>query len=218
MELTSVLTNKLDFLEISRKDVSSLKILLIEMETRVSDWREGALDSRHFINKLCEADAQLKQYEESAAPPGWTCHWDRTHKRYYYTNGVTGDSQWEFPSEEFGGEMEIDTAIEEATPSTQVAESIGTDEQANVPVWSYPATYVPMVQAQVMPVVMATAPVVSSSATAGSFVNPPVPGTECGSEVVPFTASAYFPAAEEPPPPPPGMCIRDLLVFECTGF
>lgn len=77
MELTSVLTNKLDFLEISRKDVTSLKILLIEMETRISDWREGALDSRHFINKLCEADAQLKQYEESAAPPGWTCHWDR---------------------------------------------------------------------------------------------------------------------------------------------
>lgn len=114
-----------------------------------------------------------------------------------------------------------------------------------------------MVQAQVMPVVMATAPVVSSSATAGkdlcqslalpsgqdasqnlkishlfnfafsfflfpfssgSFVNPPVPGTECGSEVVPFTASAYFPAAEEPPPPPPGMYIRDLLVFECTGL
>lgn len=34
--------------------------------------------------------------------------------------------------------MEIDTAIEEATPSTQVAEPIGTDEQANVPVWSYP--------------------------------------------------------------------------------
>lgn len=28
--------------------------------------------------------------------------------------------------------MEIDTAIEEATPSTQVAEPIGTDEQANV--------------------------------------------------------------------------------------
>lgn len=54
--------------------------------------------------------------------------------------------------------------------------------------------------------------------SSGSFVNPPVPGTECGSEVVPFTASAYFPAAEEPPPPPPGMCIRDLLVFECIGL
>lgn len=77
IELTSVLSNKLDFLEVSRKGVSSLKVLLIEVETRISDWREGALDSRHFIHKLCEADKQLKQYEESAAPPGWTCHWDR---------------------------------------------------------------------------------------------------------------------------------------------
>ena len=55
----------------------ALKGFFFHFQTRVSDWREGALDSRHFINKLCEADAQLKQYEESAAPPGWTCHWDR---------------------------------------------------------------------------------------------------------------------------------------------
>lgn len=77
MELTSVLTNKLNFLEVSRKGMSSLKILLIEMETRISDWREGALDSQHLVHKLYEADNQLKQYEESAAPPDWTCHWDR---------------------------------------------------------------------------------------------------------------------------------------------
>lgn len=49
-------------------------------------------------------------------------------------------------------------------------------------------------------------------------MNPPVPGTECSSEVVPFTASAYLPAADEPPPPPPGMYTRDLSVFECTRF
>jgi len=77
LDLTSVLSNKLDFLEVSRHGVSDLKILLIEMETRISDWREGALDSRHLIDKLGEADKQLKQYEESAAPPGWSCHWDR---------------------------------------------------------------------------------------------------------------------------------------------
>lgn len=77
LDLTSVLTNKLDFLEVSRKGLSNLKILLIEMETRISDWREGALDSRHLVDKLFDADKQLKEYEESAAPPGWTCHWDR---------------------------------------------------------------------------------------------------------------------------------------------
>lgn len=32
LELTSVLTNKLDFLEVSQQGVSDLKILLIEME------------------------------------------------------------------------------------------------------------------------------------------------------------------------------------------
>ena len=32
IELTSVLSNKLDFLEVSRKGVSSLKVLLIEVE------------------------------------------------------------------------------------------------------------------------------------------------------------------------------------------
>ena len=36
LELASVLCNKLDFLEVSRQGVSNLKILLIEMEVRVS--------------------------------------------------------------------------------------------------------------------------------------------------------------------------------------
>ena len=35
LDLTSVLTNKLDFLEVSRKGVSNLKILLIEMEVNL---------------------------------------------------------------------------------------------------------------------------------------------------------------------------------------
>lgn len=34
LDLTSVLSNKLDFLEVSRHGVSDLKILLIEMEVR----------------------------------------------------------------------------------------------------------------------------------------------------------------------------------------
>ena len=35
-----------------------------------------------------------------------------------------------------------------------------------------------------------------------SFVNPPVPGTDDGSEVVPFTASFPYEEEESPPPPP----------------
>ena len=51
MELTSVLTNKLDFLEISRKDVSSLKILLIEMEVRACKKNLMLLDDSFLIWK-----------------------------------------------------------------------------------------------------------------------------------------------------------------------
>ena len=51
MELTSVLTNKLDFLEISRKDVSSLKILLIEMEVRACNKNHMLLDDLFLIWK-----------------------------------------------------------------------------------------------------------------------------------------------------------------------
>lgn len=200
LELASVLCNKLDFLEVSRQGVSNLKILLIEMETRISDWREGALDSRHLVLKLCEADTQLKQYEESAAPPGWSCHWDRTHKRYYYTNRVTGDSQWEYPSDETESDVKEDTtAVETSSQSSTAAVS---SSQTSVPMWNYSA-YVPMVQAPVMSVVMPTVPVVSSSVTADSLANPPVPGTDHGFKAVTLTAS-YPDEAEESPPPPPG--------------
>ena len=61
----------------------------------------------------------------------------RSHKRYYYTNEVTGDSQWEYPSEEFGGEMEVDAPSEDAMPS-QIVASTGTSDHCTVPGWTYP--------------------------------------------------------------------------------
>lgn len=60
----------------------------------------------------------------------------RTHKRYYYTNKVTGDSQWEFPSEECDDDMEVDAPSEEVP--TQMSVASGTSDQGGVPVWSYP--------------------------------------------------------------------------------
>ncbi|XP_013406212.1 formin-binding protein 4 [Lingula anatina] len=97
VELTNLITSKLDFLDISTKGLSKLQILLVQIETRFQDWRDGALDTLHLLEKLKEADVQLKQFEESAAPQGWTCHWDRTYRRYFYMNGTTGESQWEYP-------------------------------------------------------------------------------------------------------------------------
>lgn len=47
------------------------------LQTRITDWREGALTTRYLLGRLQDAELQLQQYESSAAPPGWACHWDR---------------------------------------------------------------------------------------------------------------------------------------------
>jgi len=111
---------------------------------------------------------------------------------------VTGDSQWEYPSDESGADVQEDTPSVEAP--VQKSAAVVTSSQS-LGVWSYPA-YVPMVQAPAMSVVMPTVPVVSSSVTTESFVNPPVPGADDASEVVPFTASFPYEEEESPPPPP----------------
>jgi hypothetical protein len=36
----------------------------------------GGLNTEFYLIKLEEANWQLEQYERSAAPPGWSCHWD----------------------------------------------------------------------------------------------------------------------------------------------
>ncbi|XP_078670110.1 formin-binding protein 4-like isoform X1 [Branchiostoma floridae x Branchiostoma belcheri] len=102
-ELASTIGAKLEFLNIARKQLSKFQVLLIEMETRILDWREGGLESRHLLRKLKEADWQFQNYELHAAPRGWTCHWDRAHRRYYYMNTATGESQWEYPEGDVRG-------------------------------------------------------------------------------------------------------------------
>ncbi|XP_015270000.1 PREDICTED: formin-binding protein 4 isoform X1 [Gekko japonicus] len=99
-ELANMLISKLEFLGISRQSISNFHMLLLQTETRIADWREGALQGNYLKRKLQDAAEQLKQYEINAAPKGWSCHWDRDHRRYFYVNEQTGESQWEFPDGE----------------------------------------------------------------------------------------------------------------------
>ncbi|XP_032894335.1 formin-binding protein 4-like isoform X2 [Amblyraja radiata] len=99
-ELANTLSSKLEFLGISRQSISNFHFLLLQIETRISDWREGALNGQYLKRKLQEADLQIKHYESNASPKGWSCHWDREHRRYFYLNEQTGQSQWEFPDVE----------------------------------------------------------------------------------------------------------------------
>ncbi|XP_014664023.1 PREDICTED: formin-binding protein 4-like isoform X3 [Priapulus caudatus] len=96
-DLSSTITSKLEFLEISTQGLTQLQILLIQTQARLQDWREGGLKTAHFWCRLQDASQQLEQYEQLAAPPGWSCHWDRIYKRYFYVNEITGESQWVYP-------------------------------------------------------------------------------------------------------------------------
>ncbi|KTG00843.1 hypothetical protein cypCar_00028844 [Cyprinus carpio] len=96
-ELANTLTNKMEFLGIDKKAISNFQLLLLQTETRISDWREGALNGNYLRRRLQEAAEHIKHYELNATPKGWSCHWDREHRRYFYVNERTNTSQWEFP-------------------------------------------------------------------------------------------------------------------------
>ncbi|XP_026094894.1 formin-binding protein 4-like [Carassius auratus] len=96
-ELANTLTNKMEFLGIDKKAISNFQLLLLQTETRISDWREGALNGNYLRRRLQEAAEHIKHYELNATPKGWSCHWDREHRRYFYVNERTNASQWEFP-------------------------------------------------------------------------------------------------------------------------
>ncbi|XP_073724878.1 formin-binding protein 4 isoform X2 [Misgurnus anguillicaudatus] len=96
-ELANTLTSKMEFLGIDKKAISNFQLLLLQTETRIADWREGALNGNYLRRRLQEAAEHIKHYELNAAPKGWSCHWDREHRRYFYMNEQTNASQWEFP-------------------------------------------------------------------------------------------------------------------------
>ncbi|KAJ8412836.1 hypothetical protein AAFF_G00104180 [Aldrovandia affinis] len=109
-ELANTLTSKMEFLGINKKAISNFQLLLLQTETRIADWREGALNGNYLRRRLQEAAEHIKHYELNAAPKGWSCHWDsnsedqacpgpcREHRRYFYVNDRTNGSQWDFPA------------------------------------------------------------------------------------------------------------------------
>jgi len=76
-EMAELVSDKLAFLDVSSETLTKLQLILVETETRLSDWKEGAISTEYMLKKLKEANTRLEQYESTAAPPGWSCHFDR---------------------------------------------------------------------------------------------------------------------------------------------
>ncbi|KAF3822067.1 hypothetical protein GH733_007441 [Mirounga leonina] len=130
-ELANTLTSKFEFLGINRQSISNFHVLLLQTETRIADWREGALNGNYLKRKLQDAAEQLKQYEINATPKGWSCHWDRDHRRYFYVNEQSGESQWEFPDgEEEEEESQAQESRDETLPKQTLKDKTGTDSNS----------------------------------------------------------------------------------------
>ncbi|XP_051545383.1 formin-binding protein 4-like [Myxocyprinus asiaticus] len=126
-ELANTLTSKMEFLGIDKKAISNFQLLLLQTETRIADWREGALNGNYLRRRLQEAAEHIKHYELNATPKGWSCHWDREHRRYFYVNDRTNASQWEFPVVEEGEEAKqcLSPAAGPGDTSHPSAEAVG---------------------------------------------------------------------------------------------
>ncbi|XP_067901998.1 formin-binding protein 4 [Heterodontus francisci] len=186
-ELANTLSSKLEFLGISRQSISNFHFLLLQIETRISDWREGALNGQYLKRKLQEADLQIKHYESNASPKGWSCHWDREHRRYFYLNEQTGQSQWEFP------DVDEDEEAAEYTSRLNVGKSvfsIGTPVKETVGPPSDPPG--PLHTEVCASQVSVCQPI--STASGGNNAQPPLP---------PLPPQPPLPLDLPPPPPPP---------------
>ncbi|XP_048584971.1 formin-binding protein 4 isoform X2 [Nematostella vectensis] len=209
--ISSLIQNKLHFLHIAASGISNLHVLLVEMECRIRDWREGALDSGYLVKKLQEAEEHIKEYEESASPPGWSCHWDRKYKQYFYTNLETKKSQWEFPTDDAEPETSTDGAPSFSTAvETIAAVTMGMPTQATMtaitpaaaPVaqpWPNASAVMPSSMYAPVPMQLPMVTVAMSSLPLGhTTAHYQVP--------IPAVAPAVTPSEEPPPPEPPEEC------------
>ncbi|XP_078113713.1 formin-binding protein 4 isoform X1 [Sander vitreus] len=176
-QLANTLTSKMEFLGINKKAISNFQFLLLQTETRIADWREGALNGVYLRRRLQEAAEHIKYYELNATPKGWSCHWDREHRRYFYVNDRTSASQWDFPKEE---------DKEEGLKGSQ-----GAQTQISSPGDAKTSS--------------ATAGGVTGLSTFTMAAPPPPPSSLCSPSQPPLPESPPPPSNNPPPPPlPPG--------------
>ncbi|XP_067935888.1 uncharacterized protein [Watersipora subatra] len=99
-EFSSVIMEKLDFLDTQMSSLSKLQLLLVQLKTRLDDWQAGGLSKHYLIERLEETDALLEICESESAPVGWKCNWSRKEKQYYYIHEITDELSWSYPQDD----------------------------------------------------------------------------------------------------------------------
>ncbi|XP_067129699.1 formin-binding protein 4-like isoform X2 [Centruroides vittatus] len=183
-ELSNLMLDKLSFLTSGQAELSSLYQLLLQLQTRFTDWKENALSSSYFLNKLQDVQDFLRQYEMNAMPSGWICDWDRQHKRYFYVNERTGRTQWDYP-QTVGDQMHS-----EAISESSISNGLNVAERKN--------TQLPQHSLVSSSVSEATAPQIASV--------PSVYTSNTGYQAeTTWSSRVASHETESPPPSPPGV-------------
>ncbi|XP_062246640.1 formin-binding protein 4 isoform X1 [Platichthys flesus] len=194
-ELANTLTSKMEFLGINKKTISNFQLLLLQTETRIADWREGALNGVYLRRRLQEAAEHIKFYELNAAPKGWSCHWDREHRRYFYVKDRTGTSQWDFPSEE-------DEELKGSEGAETQSSSQGDTKTVSAPTGEIPGS------------TFAVAPPAPPQPSAFWSPSQPPPPDSPPPPPSNYPPPPPLPPGSPPPPPPPPDSDGDIMEVE----
>ncbi|XP_022610038.1 formin-binding protein 4 isoform X1 [Seriola dumerili] len=196
-ELANTLTSKMEFLGINKKAISNFQLLLLQTETRIADWREGALNGVYLRRRLQEAAEHIKYYELNATPKGWSCHWDREHRRYFYVKDRTGESQWDFPAEEDKEEDLKGSQGTQTQTSSQGETKTSSASTGGVTGSTYPA---------------AAPPAPPQPSAFWSPSQPPLPDSPPPPSN--FPPPPPLPPGSPPPPPPPPDSDGEIMEVE----
>jgi len=122
-DLSLLISSKLHFLSDceNNEKLSSVQVMTIKIDTLIEAWKDNSLNDEYFSKWLDEMAIELCTLEESVAPDGWTCQWDKINTRYYYQNDVDGRTQWQYPTEE-----------SENTPSPPMISNASTPPPPNI--------------------------------------------------------------------------------------
>ncbi|KAL6107086.1 fnbp4 [Pungitius sinensis] len=197
-ELANTLTSKMEFLGINKKAISNFQFLLLQTETRIADWREGALNGVYLRRRLQEAAEHIKYYELNATPKGWSCHWDREHRRYFYVNDRTSASQWDFPKEDEGEDLKGTQCTETQTSSQEKVKTLSASPGG--------------VTGSLTPAAPPPAPPQPIASSLWSPPQPPLPDSPPPPPSNP--PPPPLPPGSPPPPPPPPDSDEEIMEVE----
>nr|XP_022910971.1 formin-binding protein 4-like [Onthophagus taurus] len=133
-ETKNTLEEKLKFLSEGHPPALPVQVMIIQMETLFTAMCEDSLKPSYLKNWLNSTVEDLTKLEKEAAPSGWLLQWDRSHKRYYYHNQATGDSQWDFPeADAIRTEEAMDISMTPPHDDQSTNRSLESESQAEPP-------------------------------------------------------------------------------------